>query len=307
MLIDILLPLTLLLGLGYVCIRFGVLSSALLPHLSQFVIKVSLPAFLLSALASKNLAEIWQPIYIAAYALGSLLVFAITIAYFYYYLQQHLTQASVLAMGASMSNTGFIGSAILTLLLDSHAAVYLSLTLIIENLCIVAVMLVLAEGAGQQQTAKWLLYRNTLFKLLKNPVILAIILGMLLAAFEVKIPQFLLETLQRLGQTASPLALFIIGAGLVGISIQSIDRESLILVALKLIVMPIMIFSLLYLFAAPTEMLYAGTLLAILPMPVAFAIFAEHYGMRQRALAPLMLSTILGFALLAILLTIWRI
>lgn len=306
MLITLLLPLSLMLGLGYVCIRFGVLSSALLPQLSQFVIKVSLPAFLLSALASKNLVEIWQPIYIAAYGLGSLLIFALAIAYFHYYLKQHLTQASVLAMGASMSNTGFIGSAVLTLLLESHAAVYLSLTLIIENLCVVALMLLLAEGAQQQRSSRWLLYRNTLFKLLKNPVILAIIFGMLLAALQLTLPQFVLDTLQRLGQTASPLALFIIGAGLVGVSIQSVDRESMILVAFKLMVMPATIFALLYALQAPAEMLYAGTLLAALPMPVAFAIFAEHYAMRQRALTPLMLSTILGFALLAVLLSVWQ-
>lgn len=305
MLIDILLPLTLLVALGYACIRFGVLSSGLLPHLSQFVIKIALPAFLVSALASKNLTEIWQPIYIAAYALGSLLVFAVAIAYFYYYLNQHLTQASVLAMGASMSNTGFIGSAVLTLLLDQHAAVYLSLTLIIENLCIVALMLLLAEGAQQQQTAKWLLYRDTVLKLIKNPVIIAIILGMFLAAFEIRLPQFLSDTLQRLGQTASPLALFIIGAGLVGVSLHSIDRDSLMLVLFKLVLMPLSIFSLLYVLNAPQEMLYAGTLLAALPMPVAFAIFAEHYDMRQRALAPLLLSTLLGFILLALLLSFW--
>lgn len=305
MLIDILLPLTLVLALGYSCIHFGVLSKAVLPQLSQFVIKVSLPAFLLSALASKNLAEIWQPIYIAAYALGSVVIFAIAMFYIQFYRKHNLVTASVLAMGASMSNTGFIGSAVLTLLLNQHAAVYLSLTLMIENLCIVALMLVLAESAQQQQLSRWLLYRNTLFKLLKNPVILAIILGISLAAFQIRLPESITNTLQYLGQTASPLALFIIGAGLVGISIKTLDLESIVLVALKLIAMPILIFALLYLFAAPMEMLYAGTILAMLPMPVAFAIFAQHYGLQQRALPPLMLSTVLGFILLAVVLSFW--
>jgi predicted permease len=48
-------------------------------------------------------------------------------------------------MGASMSNTGFMGTAILTMLIGSHAAIYISLTLIIENLLIVALMLILAK------------------------------------------------------------------------------------------------------------------------------------------------------------------
>ncbi len=307
MLIEIILPLSLLLALGYSCIRFEILSPALLPHLSQFVIKISLPAFLVVALASKDLQAIWQPIYIAAYGLGSLIIFALTLLYFRYRLKRGMTQASLFAMGASMSNTGFIGSAVLTLLLESHAAVYLSLTLIIENLCIVACTLILAEGAQQQQNSWWRLYAQTLLKLVKNPVIIAIILGMLCAAFKLQLPHFLTQTLRLLGQTASPLALFIIGAGLVGLSFGQLNRDSVVLVAIKLLLMPITIFALFYLFSAPQEMRYAGTLLAVLPMPVAFVIFADQYGIKGQALAPLMLSTLVGFLLLALLLSIWQI
>lgn len=307
MLIEIILPLSLLLALGYSCIRFEILSPALLPHLSQFVIKISLPAFLVVALASKDLQAIWQPIYMAAYGLGSLIIFALTLLYFRYRLKRGMTQASLFAMGASMSNTGFIGSAVLTLLLESHAAVYLSLTLIIENLCIVACTLILAEGAQQQQSSWWRLYAQTLLKLVKNPVIIAIILGMLCAAFKLHLPDFLTQTLRLLGQTASPLALFIIGAGLVGLSFGQLNRDSVVLVAIKLILMPITIFALFYLFSAPQEMRYAGTLLAVLPMPVAFVIFADQYGMKAQAVAPLMLSTLVGFLLLALLLSVWQI
>lgn len=307
MLIEIILPLSLLLALGYSCIRFEILSPALLPYLSQFVIKISLPAFLVVALASKDLQAIWQPIYIAAYGLGSLIIFVLTLLYFRYRLKRGMTQASLFAMGASMSNTGFIGSAVLTLLLESHAAVYLSLTLIIENLCIVACTLILAEGAQQQQSSWWRLYAQTLLKLVKNPVIIAIILGMLCAAFKLQLPHFLTQTLHLLGQTASPLALFIIGAGLVGLSFEQLNRDSVVLVAIKLILMPITIFALFYLFSAPQEMRYAGTLLAVLPMPVAFVIFADQYGMKAQALAPLMLSTLVGFLLLALLLSVWQI
>ena len=97
-----------------------------------------------------------------------------------HYFNSSLTHASVLAMGASMSNTGFIGTAILTLLIGSQSAIYLSLTLIVENLIIVALMLILAER-GLQSSAKsgGQVYAETVQRLLKNPVILSILLGML--------------------------------------------------------------------------------------------------------------------------------
>ena len=126
-----------------------------------------------------------------------------------YYFNSSLTHASVLAMGASMSNTGFIGTAILTLLIGSQSAIYLSLTLIVENLIIVALMLILAER-GLQSSAKsgGQVYAETVQRLLKNPVILSILLGMLCVFMNFKLPQAIAQVLEMLGKTASPLAFY---------------------------------------------------------------------------------------------------
>ncbi|MDQ9944081.1 AEC family transporter, partial [Acinetobacter baumannii] len=53
------------------------------------------------------------------------------------------------------------------------------------------------------------------------------------------------------------------------------------------------------------EMLYAGTLLAALPMPIAFGIFGQAYGLNERALTPLMISTIIGFMGVSGLIALW--
>ena len=88
----------------------------------------ALPAFLLHALASRNLSEIWHPSYFIAYGGGSLLLFVCAFVLYRHYFQHRLTASAVMAMGASMSNTGFIGTAILTMLIGQHAAIYISLT-----------------------------------------------------------------------------------------------------------------------------------------------------------------------------------
>lgn len=306
MLTDLILPLLCMLSLGYVSFKWQWVNQALITGLSQFIIKIALPAFLVAALARKNLQQLWLPDYMFAYALGSLLCFWLAFGVYRRVFQATLTQASVLAMGASMSNTGFIGSALMMLLLGTQGAIYLSLSLIIENLCVVAVMLTLAEAGQHRQMGRRQLIQQTAVKLAQNPIMLAIAVGMVLAALELPLPQGLFIALERVGQTASPLALFVIGAGLVGISLRAIDIKSGVLVSFKLLLMPLCIFALLYGLDASPETLYAGTLLAALPMPISFALFAEHYGMKQQALAPLMLSTVLGFPLLALLLSQWQ-
>lgn len=304
MLFTILFPICAVVFLGYIAARTQFIPPSLITVMSQFVMKISLPAFLLQALASKHLNDIWSPQYFIAYAGGSLLLYGVVFFCCRYFFKASLTESGVLAMGGSMSNTGFIGTAILTLLIGSHSAIYLSLTLIVENLLIVTLMLILAErGLQAPGTAGKSILTGTLLRILKNPVILSIMLGILCILLDIQLPELLSSTLKMLGQTASPLALFVIGGSLIGMNLRSLTAFSWFLTVIKVIVMPLLIFSLLWAFDVSREMLFIGTLLAALPMPIAFGIFAQHYGVQDKALPPLVLSTLMGFIVVAVILT----
>ena len=304
MLFTILFPICAVVFLGYIAARTQFITPSLITVMSQFVMKISLPAFLLQALASKHLNDIWSPQYFIAYAGGSLLLYGVVFFCCRYFFKASLTESGVLAMGGSMSNTGFIGTAILTLLIGSHSAIYLSLTLIVENLLIVTLMLILAErGLQAPGTAGKSILTGTLLRILKNPVILSIMLGILCILLDIQLPELLSSTLKMLGQTASPLALFVIGGSLIGMNLRSLTAFSWFLTVIKVIVMPLLIFSLLWAFDVSREMLFIGTLLAALPMPIAFGIFAQHYGVQDKALPPLVLSTLMGFIVVAVILT----
>lgn len=109
-----------------------------------------------------------------------------------------------------------------------------------------------------------------------------------------------------LGKTAAPLALFAIGGSLYGIGLRTIQFNGVVLVLFKVLLMPLVIFLLfLMLPNVSQEMLYAGTLIAALPMPIAFGIFGQMYGLNERALAPLMLSTFLGMLGVSSLIYLW--
>ena len=306
MVLSVILPICLLLLLGFICVKFEFILAEHIKGLSQFVFKISLPAFLLQALSSKRFDEIWHPSYFIAYGGGSLLVFAFAFLLYRQYFQCRLTESGVLSMGASMSNTGFIGTAILMMLIGQHAAIYLSLTLIIENLLIMTLTLIIAEAGIHQHRAKSQLLKQTLYNVIKNPVILSIVFGMLCVILKIHLPSSIAQALEMLGKTASPIALFVIGGSLVGMSLKAVDLQSMTLVLIKIVLMPLTIFVLLSISPnVSQEMLYAGTLLAALPMPIAFGILGQNYGLGDKALSALMLSTILGFMLLSGLIAIW--
>lgn len=306
MVLTVILPICLLLLLGFICVKFEFILPEHIQGLSQFVFKIALPAFLLQALASKRFDEIWNPSYFIAYGGGSLIIFALAFLLYRKYFQCRLTESGVLAMGASMSNTGFIGTAILTMLIGQHAAIYLSLTLMIENLLIVALTLVIAEVGMQQHQVTSQLLKQTLYNVIKNPVILSIVLGMFCVILNIQLPFYLVQVLEMLGKTASPIALFVIGASLVGMSLKALNIQSVILVTFKIVLMPLTIFVLFSILPnVSQEMLYAGTLLAALPMPIVLGILGQNYGLSDKALTALMLSTILGFIGISSLIALW--
>ncbi|MHA3096625.1 AEC family transporter [Acinetobacter brisouii] len=306
MVFEILLPMSLLMGTGYASVKLGLLTAEQIKGLGGYVIKIALPALILHSLASKNLHEIWLLPYLLAYVGGSLILYAL--AYWIYKRHFHhaLTQTAVLSMGAAMSNTGLIGSAILPLVLPNHAVIYLSLTLMIENLLMIPMVLLLAESGLQAQHHPSRMLYQALKNLLKNPLVISIILAMLAVIFELRPPEILDNVLNVLGKTAPSLALLVIGGSLVGMKLRALDTQTITLVLLKVVLMPSVIFGLFFLLPhASTEMQHAATLIAALPMPIVFGILGQIYGLEQRAVAALMLSTLLGFMGISLLIACW--
>ncbi|WP_111893019.1 AEC family transporter [Acinetobacter sp. MB5] len=308
MIFDILLPMFLLMGAGYCSVKLGLLTIEQIKGLGSYVIKIALPALILHALASKNLHEIWLPPYLFAYAGGSLLVYGLAYWIYKHHFRYSLTQSAVMSMGGAMSNTGLIGSAILPLIMPLHAVVYLSLTLMIENLVMITMVLLLAEAGLQVQNRTSSMLIKSCTSLIKNPLVIAIVLSMIAVIFQIKLPARLDDLLNVLGKTAPPLALFVIGGSLVTLSLKALDRQTAILALLKTILMPSIIFSLFFLMpqaSVTLEMQHAATLIAALPMPIVFGLLGQVYGLEQRAIAALMLSTILGFIGISILIAFW--
>jgi len=52
-------------------------------------------------------------------------------------------------------------------------------------------------------------------------------------------------------------------------------------------------------------MVHAGTLIAALPMPTIFGMLGQAYGLNDRTLTPLLMSTIAGFIVTSGLIALW--
>ncbi len=299
--ISVIFPIFIILSVGYLSLRLNMLNTTHVQAIIQFIIKVSLPAFLLYALSTRSFDEIWQMPYFLGYLLGSLILFfsAYTLYRRFFKLPRH--QAAVIGLGSSMSNTGFIGTAVLTLLIAQAAVPYLAMTLVIENIILLSLMLILIESSDQQDKTLSTIILSTLQNLAKNPIILSIILGLICSVYTVQWPVSLELPLKSLAFTASPLAIFVIGASLATLTIKDLSKDVLIVCTIKLLIMPIVVTSIIYIMPGSTaKMAYAALILSALPMATAFGIYGQLNGLAEQSVASVMLSTLLSLVSIAL-------
>ncbi|MFW9674657.1 AEC family transporter, partial [Vibrio parahaemolyticus] len=118
--INVVLPVFALILLGYLCRRSGRMGPTGASELNRFVVWLGLPALLFSVVATSTWEQLWQPGFIAAFAIGCLGVFAFTLAYRLLQ-KQPLVDASLDALGASYANTGYVGIPLCMLVLGDEA------------------------------------------------------------------------------------------------------------------------------------------------------------------------------------------
>ena len=102
-------PIFILIGIGYLIVRRGVIKAHEMPTLGRLVTSVALPALIFYSLSQRNFHEVINPTFLAVYGFGSLLLF-VGVMWFCHNVRKQPLHTSVLnAMASSCSNSGFIG------------------------------------------------------------------------------------------------------------------------------------------------------------------------------------------------------
>ena len=289
------LPFFGLIGLGYWAGRSGFFTAEATVYLTKFVFYFALSAMLFRFAANLSLAEVFDTRFVAAYLTGSIAVYALA-TLIARLRGRPVTEAAMEAQCAVIGNTGFLGVPMLVVLLGEAAAgpvlMVLALDLIVFSSLITLIVTFVREGRLSGE-----LPRILLGGLLRNPMIVAMGLGLAWSVTEAPVPGPLNEFLAILGAAATPGALFAIGAQLATKSAERmtvagwLSFSKLVLHPAAVAVAALVIFS--------VEPFAAGVMIAAAALPVAGNVYmlAQHYGVApQRVSAAILLSTAASIA-----------
>ena len=196
---------------GYWAARRQMLPFEAIPGLNGFVLFFALPCMLFQFGAKTPIAQFLDASAFFMYLFCALVMVAFVVAIT---LNKRFgwNDAAFGALVGAFPNTGFMGVPLLVALLGTAAAGPAIVTIVIDMVITTSLCIALSrlDGAGQQgvgQAAK-----NALLGVVKNPLPWAILLGTLFSAFQIELPGPVEKTVGLLGDAASPVALFTIGA-----------------------------------------------------------------------------------------------
>ncbi|MCC5963959.1 MAG: AEC family transporter [Rhodobacteraceae bacterium] len=293
--LETLLPIFAVIALGWLIVRSGYLGADVVAPAGQIVVRVALPAVIFLALATTRVQDTFDPGFLLAYAVGSLAVMGICFGIARQALGLSLPVASVVALGVSMANSGFLGFPIGQALLGADAAIRVfAHCLIVENLVILPIALTLLALAGDDGVAS---LRTRLARdVLRNPLMIALVAGGAVSALGASLPAPAQSALDLLARMSAPLALLVIGGMLASLPATGSVRAVALVVGGKLVLHPLAVGAGVLLVPGVSPVMAAGgVLFAAMPMITIFPLLATRVGQARFAAFGLLVATLGGF------------
>ena len=204
------------------------------------------------------------------------------------------TDANVLRYGMIVSNSAFIGIPIIQSIYGSEAVMFTSVFQIPIIVTMWTIGLALFKPID---------HRHALKSVIKNPSVVAVMIGFVIMLTGIKFPLFITKTISSIASCTTAISMFVVGSILAEIEWKNLfEKKVLLYCAIRLIIYPFLVFIALTFLNAPTLIKAIAVIMTGMPAGSTTAILAEQYGCDAKFAAKLILvSTVLSVITIPIL------
>jgi predicted permease len=238
--LDVVLPVFLVIGLGAFLRSRGLLSEETRTALTRFVFYVAAPCLLFGSTARTPARESLNPT-----VLGAVIAVTVVTAVAAYLVAYRASPArrGVFAQGTHRSNMVFMGVPILTYAYGEQTlgsvAVLIGIMVVVYNF--LAVIVLSLPHSGERRLGAVRAWGLTAGQIGRNPLIIGCAGGLALAVTGIPLPVTLERSLGLVGRTALPLALLSVGGDLDFRRLRGDIGVTAVVAAAKLVVYPALV------------------------------------------------------------------
>jgi len=241
MLVSDLIPIFVVMILGYVSGKKNIFAEDQAKVFNKLVLDFALPAALFVSIVRADRAMLFENATLTIISfVGLVALFMLSYFTMQWFFKRTKAEAAVCALIAGSPTIGFLGYAILDPLYGTGVEtghVIAIVAIVVNAVTIPSGLYLLNAGGGGDKSAAGAPKDNALLSALKEPVVWAPVLAVVLVLIGIRVPAQFDPTFKLLAQANSSVAVFAAGLTLAAYKIE-LDREVAYNTAFKLILMP---------------------------------------------------------------------
>ncbi|CAN5270535.1 AEC family transporter [soil metagenome] len=300
------LPVFLIIAAGFALAKLGVLPPGAAGTLNRFVVWLALPCLMFDVVATTDWTRLWDPGFVAVSIIGSMIIFCMGLVVGRTR-GLRLADMAVDGLNASYSNAAYIGFPLLLLVLGPESRPFVAIAATLTLMTLFGSGVILIELGRHHGHGLGRALIHVAIGILKNPVLVAPVLGLAWWMGGVALPRPVESCLAMLGGAASPTALVAIGLFLAERPLveSATNPFSLLLSLIKLVAHPALTALLAWhVFMLPPRVAITAIAIAALPTGTGPFMIAEFYAREGKVTAgTILVSTLASVITLAAILS----
>lgn len=291
--LNIMAELFVMIVIGFILFKLGVFDKSFNQKLTKLILHVSMPALIISSvlnLRQRPGGNNIKTIFIIA--VGFYLVMPIIGLIVAKLIKADVKKQGLFAFMMTYSNVGFMGFPVINAICGSVGVFYTAIVNIVFNITSFTIgVLLLKIGGGANGKIS--------FAKIFSPGMIFSVLALFIYFFNWHFPVVVVETIEKLGNTTTPLAMLVMGATLASMPLKQIFNEGKVYIfsLIKQIIIPVIIYPTVKYFVKDGVLFNVIMLLVLMPVATNAIMFSiEYNGDEKLAAKTVFLSTIMSLA-----------
>jgi len=264
--------------LGFLAVRMRMLDEAGAKGLVLFVFNFAIPLLLFRSLATTQLPDDIRWSFILSFYGGSFACYGIGMAMGRSVFRRTLDHQAIFGMSAGFSNTVLLGIPIIITAYGPEATLPIFLLIGFHGPTLMPLTTALIQISRGSEVSAGQQARTVFLELVRNPIIMGLLAGLLTNLAGLSLPAGLDRTVELIGSSAIPCALFAMGASLAGYPLFGDVAPALLLTTVKLFLHPILVWVLaVHVFGLDGIWVPVAVTMAAMPTGVNAYLFGARY------------------------------
>lgn len=261
--------LAILMAVGYIATKKNIINEEISSGFAKILTNIALPALIISSFTftySKDIIDKIAIMFIYSIAINIITIIMAKFAFKKY----NKEKKSILKFGTIFPNSGFMGLPLILEFFGQEGLLYASIFTIAYHSLLWSYGDSLLSKDGEKFNLK---------KLMSNPPLVGIIIGIIIFLFKIKLPYIIEEPISMFSTLTLPMAMLILGEKLTKIDIKSSIKDMNLYYGcfIKLILAPVLAFIFLRILKADPLLTGIIVVMQALPTAVVLVVLTERH------------------------------